>query len=37
MLGIKARMVMASYNNIKVTTQEDLPLAEAILKGPSFR
>ncbi len=37
MLGIKARMVMASYNNIKVTTQEALPLAEAILKGPSFR
>jgi hypothetical protein len=37
MLGIKAQMVMASYNNIKVTTQEDLPLAEAILKGQSFR
>ena len=31
MLGIRCRMVMASFNNIKVTTREDLPLAEAIL------
>ena len=32
MLGIRCRMVMASYSNIKVTTREDLALAEAILR-----
>ena len=37
MLGIRAQMVMASYNNIKVTTQEDLPLAEAILNDQKVR
>jgi len=30
-LGIKVKMVMGSYENIKVTTPEDLKIAEAIL------
>ncbi len=31
-LGIKVKMVMGSYENIKVTTPEDLTVAEAIIK-----
>lgn len=29
-MGIKTRLVMGSYRNIKITTQEDLSMAEAI-------
>lgn len=32
MLGQKVRMTMGDYRNIKVTTPEDLPLAEVFLK-----
>ena len=32
MLGIKSQMVMASYTNIKLTTPDDLELAELILR-----
>ncbi len=32
MLGIKSQMVMASYTNIKLTTPDDLDLAELILR-----
>lgn len=32
-LGISVKMVMGSYENIKITTREDLSVAEAILKG----
>ena len=32
-LGIKVKMVMGSYENIKVTTPEDLIIAEAFLKN----
>jgi 2-C-methyl-D-erythritol 4-phosphate cytidylyltransferase / 2-C-methyl-D-erythritol 2,4-cyclodiphosphate synthase len=31
-LGIKVKMVRGSYNNIKITTAEDLIMAEALLK-----
>jgi len=31
-LGIEVRVVQGSYENIKITTAEDIPLAEAILK-----
>jgi len=31
-LGAKVSVVLGSYNNIKITTQEDLVLAEAILR-----
>lgn len=31
-LGIKVKMIMGDYNNIKITTKEDLNFAEAILK-----
>lgn len=31
-LGIKVKMVMGSYENIKITTPEDLVIAEAILR-----
>lgn len=31
-MGISVKMVMGSYENIKITTLEDLPVAEAILK-----
>ncbi|MBI5701358.1 2-C-methyl-D-erythritol 4-phosphate cytidylyltransferase [Candidatus Saganbacteria bacterium] len=31
-LGIKVKMVMGSYENIKVTTSEDIIIAEAILR-----
>jgi 2-C-methyl-D-erythritol 4-phosphate cytidylyltransferase len=30
--GIKVSIVMGSYNNIKITTPEDLAIAEAIAK-----
>ncbi|HHV38670.1 MAG TPA: 2-C-methyl-D-erythritol 4-phosphate cytidylyltransferase [Tepidimicrobium sp.] len=32
-LGIDVRMIMGSYDNIKITTPEDLMIAESILKG----
>lgn len=32
-LGISVKMVKGSYENIKITTQEDLLFAEAILRG----
>jgi len=32
-LGIPVKMIMGSYQNIKITTEEDLPIAEAIIKG----
>jgi 2-C-methyl-D-erythritol 4-phosphate cytidylyltransferase len=31
--GAKVKIVMSSYSNIKITTPEDLILAEAILKS----
>jgi len=31
-LGISVKMVMGSYENIKITTKEDMKIAEAILK-----
>lgn len=31
-LGISVKMVMGSYENIKITTKEDIVMAEAILK-----
>lgn len=34
-LGIPVKMIMGSYDNIKVTTPEDLLVAEAILKSHS--
>lgn len=34
-LGYKVRLVQGSYENIKITTPEDLLLGEAILKGRS--
>lgn len=33
MTGCRVRMIEASYRNIKVTTPEDLPVAEALLKS----
>jgi 2-C-methyl-D-erythritol 4-phosphate cytidylyltransferase len=32
-LGVKVSVVLGSYNNIKITTPEDLILAEAIVKN----
>jgi 2-C-methyl-D-erythritol 4-phosphate cytidylyltransferase len=32
-LGVEVRVIMGSYENIKITTPEDLVLAEEILKG----
>jgi len=32
-LGISVKMIMGSYENIKITTKEDLVIAEAILAG----
>ena len=32
-LGYKTRLVMGSYNNIKITTKEDLEFAEAIVNS----
>jgi len=32
-LGISVKIVMGSYENIKITTSEDIAIAEAILKG----
>jgi len=32
-MGISVKMVMGSYENIKITTKEDLAIAEAMLKG----
>ncbi len=31
-LGLKVKMVMGSYENIKITTPEDLIIAESLLK-----
>lgn len=31
-LGVTVKMIMGSYNNIKITTPEDLIIAEAVLK-----
>jgi 2-C-methyl-D-erythritol 4-phosphate cytidylyltransferase len=31
-LGYKVKVVMGSYENVKITTPEDLPVAEAILR-----
>jgi len=36
-LGRKVKIVMGSYNNIKITTPKDLKIAEAILKSSSLR
>ena len=33
MLGVRTRLVMGSYENIKITTQEDLIFAEAIIRN----
>ncbi|MDO8885979.1 2-C-methyl-D-erythritol 4-phosphate cytidylyltransferase [Candidatus Oleimmundimicrobium sp.] len=35
-LGYKVRMIMGSYDNIKITTQEDLEVAEGILRKRGF-
>jgi 2-C-methyl-D-erythritol 4-phosphate cytidylyltransferase len=32
-LGVKVKIIEGDRRNIKITTQEDLALAEAILKG----
>ena len=32
-LGLNVKMIMGSYENIKITTPEDLIIAESILKG----
>ena len=32
MLGTKIRLVEGSYENLKITTPEDIPVAEAILE-----
>lgn len=32
-IGVKVRVIMGSYDNIKITTPEDLIVAEEILKG----
>lgn len=32
-LGVDVKMIMGSYDNIKITTPEDLIIAESILKG----
>lgn len=32
-IGVKVKMVMGSYENLKITTPEDIRVAEAILKG----
>jgi len=32
-LGLPVKIVMGSYDNIKITTQEDLAIGEAIIKG----
>lgn len=32
-LGVSVKMVMGSYENIKITTREDIAMAEAILKA----
>jgi 2-C-methyl-D-erythritol 4-phosphate cytidylyltransferase len=32
-MGISVKMIMGSYENLKITTKEDLAMAEAILKG----
>ena len=35
-LGIKVAVIPGSYNNIKITTPEDLISAEAIAKAPDL-
>jgi len=35
-LGIKVAVILGSYNNIKITTPEDIILAEAIAKAPDL-
>lgn len=32
-IGMKVRLVMGDYNNLKITTPEDLIIAEAVIKG----
>jgi 2-C-methyl-D-erythritol 4-phosphate cytidylyltransferase len=34
-LGVKITIVEGDYDNIKITTPEDLPLAESILRRTS--
>lgn len=36
-IGVKVKMINASYENIKITTPEDLILAEALLKNRQVR
>jgi 2-C-methyl-D-erythritol 4-phosphate cytidylyltransferase len=36
-LGVKARVILGPYSNIKITTPEDLSLAEAILRTKSVK
>jgi 2-C-methyl-D-erythritol 4-phosphate cytidylyltransferase len=36
-IGIKTKLVMGSYDNIKITTQEDLVIAEAIINSREGR
>jgi 2-C-methyl-D-erythritol 4-phosphate cytidylyltransferase len=35
-LGYKVKMIMGDYNNIKITTPEDLIIAESIVKEKDF-
>jgi len=35
-LGVKVKIVPGNYKNIKITTQEDLIVAESFLKGVSY-
>ncbi|MFC1621448.1 2-C-methyl-D-erythritol 4-phosphate cytidylyltransferase [Candidatus Omnitrophota bacterium] len=37
LLGVKPKLVMGSYSNIKITTQEDLKLAEMLMKIPNVK
>ncbi len=36
-MGVKVAVVMGSYENIKITTPEDITVAEAILRGRGYR
>ncbi|MBU0759441.1 MAG: 2-C-methyl-D-erythritol 4-phosphate cytidylyltransferase [Candidatus Omnitrophica bacterium] len=35
MMGIRPKIIMGSYSNIKITTREDLELAKLLLKNPN--
>ena len=35
-LGIKVKVFLGDYKNIKITTQEDLSIAEAFLQSEGF-